>query len=113
MDKAFVAKRVVSKLHATEKTVDSAILEVSELVSELITARREVGLSTTVGDKELAAVVEALAALNTARASLVTSHKGLGRIAKALRIPVKADGGVKPEINETEEEDHDALRMAS
>ena len=87
MDKAFVAKRVVSKLHASEKTVDSAILEVSELVSELITARREVGLSTTVGDKELAAVIEALAALNTARASLVASHKGLGRIAKALHIP--------------------------
>jgi hypothetical protein len=111
MDKAFVAKRVVSKLHATEKTVDSAILEVSELVSELITARREVGLSTTVGDKELAAVIEALAALNTARASLVTSHKGLGRIAKALHIPVKMNGGSKPEINE--EGDQDALRMAS
>ena len=88
MDKAFVAKRVVSKLHATEKTVDTAILEVSELVSELITARREVGLSTTVGDKELAAV-----------------------IAKALHIPVKLNGGSKPEINE--EGDQDALRMAS
>ena len=36
-------------------------------VSELITARREVGLSTTVGDKELAAVVEALAALIDSR----------------------------------------------
>ena len=90
MDKAFVAKRVVSKLHATEKTVDTAILEVSELVSELITARREVGLSTTVGDKELAAVIEALA---------------------ALHIPVKLNGGSKPEINE--EGDQDALRMAS
>jgi hypothetical protein len=111
MEKAFVAKRVVSKLHATEMSVDSAILEVSELVSELINARREVGLSTTVGDKELAAVIEALAALNTARASLVTSHKGLGRIAKALHIPVTATGGSKPEINE--EEDSDALRMAS
>jgi hypothetical protein len=87
----------------------SAILEVSELVSELITARREVGLSTTVGDKELAAVVEALNALNTARASLVTSHKGLGRIAKALHIPVKMTG--KPDISE--EEDDRILRVAS
>jgi hypothetical protein len=109
MDKAFVARRVVDKLHATERTVDSAILEVSELVSELITARREVGLSTTVGDKELAAVVEALNALNTARTSLVTSQSGLGRIAKALRIPVKMDG--KPDISE--QEDDRILRVAS
>src|ERR1035441_5047528 len=100
MDKAFVAKRVVSKLHATEKTVDTAILEVSELVSELITARREVGLSSTVGDKELAAVVEALASLNAARASLVKSHRGLGRIAGALNIPTRMDG-----VTKIEEED--------
>ena len=111
MEKAFVAKRVVAKLHATEKTVDSAILEVSELVSELITARREAGLSTTVGDKELGAVMEALAALNTARASLVTSHKGLGRIADALRIPVKGDMKVPPSI-EQDEDDH-GLRISA
>jgi hypothetical protein len=109
MDKAFVAKRVADKLRATEKTVDSAILEVSELVSELITARRELGLSTIVGDKEVAAVVEALNALNTARGSLVSSHRGLGRIAKALHIPVKMDG--KPNISE--EEDDRILRVAS
>jgi hypothetical protein len=56
-----------------------------------------------------AAVVDALNALNTARASLVTSHKGLGRIAKALRIPVKMDG--KPNISE--EDDDRILRVAS
>lgn len=110
MDKAFVAKRVVAKLHSTEKTIDSALLEVSELVAELISARREVGLSTTVGDKELAAAAEALAALNTARASLVKTHKGLGRIADALRIPVKADGIYK--IGD-EEEGRNDLRVAS
>ena len=111
MDKAFVAKRVVTKLHSTEKTIDSALLEVSELVAELINARREVGLSTTVGDKELAAAAEALAALNTARASLVKTHKGLGRIAAALHIPVKMQG--KPTITEDDSEDGSLLRVAS
>jgi len=111
MDKAFVAKRVVAKLHSTEKTIDSALLEVSELVAELINARREVGLSTTVGDKELASAAEALAALNTARASLVKTHKGLGRIATALHIPVKASG--KPDIAEDDSEDNNILRIAS
>lgn len=109
MDKAFIAKRVVGKLHATEKAVDSAVLEVSELVSELITARREAGLSTTVGDKELAGVIEALAALNTARASLVKSHKGLGRIADALRIPVKGD----MKVPQVEEDDQSDLRISA
>jgi hypothetical protein len=110
MDKAFVAKRVVNKLRATETAVDSAILEVSELVSELITARRELGLAATVGDREIAAVVEALAALNTARASVVTSHKGLDRIAKALHIHVTT--GVKAPI-EQEGDDRNGLRVAS
>jgi hypothetical protein len=110
MDKAFVAQRLVNKLHSTEKTVDSALLEVSELVSEMINARRELGISTTVGDKELAAVAEAIAALNTARHSLVSTHNGLGRIARQLHIPVKMGGGVKAV---EDEEDRTVLRAAS
>jgi hypothetical protein len=106
-----VARRVVAKLHSTEKTVDSALLEVSELVAELINARREVGLSTTVGDKELAAAAEALAALNTARMSLVKTHKGLGRIAAAIHVPVKMFG--KPDVSEDDSEDNNILRVAS
>jgi hypothetical protein len=110
MDKAFVARRVVAKLHSTEKTVDTAVLEVSELVAELISARREMGLSTTVADKEIAGVIEALNALNVARASLVKSHKGMGRIADALHIRVPTTG--KADIAD-DEEDRNVLRVAS
>jgi len=80
-----------------------------ELVAELINARREVGLSTTVGDKELAAAAEALAALNTARASLVKTHKaGPGR--RALHIPVKRAAS-RPSRKTTRKTAHPARRL--
>jgi hypothetical protein len=67
-------------------------------------------MAATVGDKELANVVEALTALNTARASLVKTHKGLGRIAAALNIPTRMDGGTKIEEEQGGAAD---LRIAS
>lgn len=91
MEKAFVAQRIKNKLQATEKSIDSAMSDAAELLATLIEARRELNISTVVGDAEMAKLTQTLAALETARHATVELHGGLGKMAKALRIPVKAD----------------------
>ena len=109
MEKVFVAQRINSKLQAAEKSIDAAMTEAAELLTTLIEARRELNMSTVVGDKELANLTQALVALDAARHSTVELHNGLGKMAKAMHIPVKMDI-IKP-IAETEE--RTTMRKAS
>ena len=95
MDKVFVAQRINTKLQAAEKSIDTAMTEAAELLTTLIEARRELNISTVVGDKELANLTQALTALDAARHATVDLHNGLGRLAKAMHVPVKMDV-VKP-----------------
>jgi hypothetical protein len=110
MEKAFVAQRVSTKLQATEKSIETAMTEAAELLATLIEARRELNISTVVGDKELANLTQALAALETARHATVEMHGGLGRLAKAMRIPVKNELTKPPSVTEGEQM---SLRVAS
>ena len=112
MEKVFVAQRVNSKLQATEKSIDVAMTEAAELLTTLIEARRELNMSTVVGDKELASLTQALVALETARHATVEVHNGLGKMAKAMRIPVTA-GSVKPGFVIGAAEDTVTMREAS
>ena len=109
MEKVFVAQRINSKLQATEKSIDAAMTDAAELLTTLIEARRELNMSSVVGDKELANLTQALTALDAARHSTVALHNGLGRMAKAMHIPVKADLSK----GALEEEDRPTLRQAS
>ncbi len=109
MEKAFVAQRVNSKLHATEKAIDVAMTEAAELLTTLIEARRDLNLSTVVADKEFANLTQALAALDAARHSTVDLHNGLNKLAKAMRLPVKMDLE-KPGVSDGEQA---PLRIAS
>jgi len=109
MEKAFVAQRINSKLQAAEKSIDAAMTEAAELLTTLIEARRELNMSTVVGDKELASLTQALVALDSARHSTVELHNGLGKMAKAMRIPVKMDI-IKPL---SEAEDRTTMSKAS
>jgi len=111
MDKVFVAQRINTKLQATEKSIDTAMTEAAELLTTLIEARRELNISTVVGDKELANLTQALTALDAARHATVDLHHGLGKMAKAMRIPVRMDF-VKP-TGEQEEATVTVMREAS
>ena len=57
MEKVFVAQRVANKLNTAEESVDTAMTEAAELMSEMLKARRELGLSTTFGDEAAAKLV--------------------------------------------------------
>ena len=109
MEKVFVAQRINTKLQATEKSIDTAMTEAAELLTTLIEARRELNISTVVGDKELANLTQALVALDAARHATVDLHNGLGKMAKAMHIPMKMDI-LKPSA---EVEEHPTLRAAS
>jgi len=96
MEKALIAKRVANKLFATEKAVDSAILEASQLLSGLIEARQEMGLNAVLGSETMSKLSLALAALNDARQSVVDTHTGLAEVQLRLGIRTRMGGGVGP-----------------
>jgi uncharacterized coiled-coil DUF342 family protein len=87
MEKVFVAQRVANKLNTTEEAVDTAMNEAAELMSEMLKARRELGLSTTFGDEAAAKMVEAMKALGEARTAMVAVHSELNEA--QLRIGVR------------------------
>ena len=91
MDKAIIAKRVADRLFATEKAVDVAILEASQLLSGLIEARQEMGVNAVLGSDTLSKLSAALVALNDARQSVVETHTGLAEVQLRLGIRTRLD----------------------
>ena len=63
MEKVFVVQRVATQLFAAENSVDAAMSEASTLMSEMLKARKELGLSATVADGAFAKVADAIKAL--------------------------------------------------
>lgn len=88
MEKVFVAQKVANKLFATEGSVDQAMTEAAELLSVMLTAKSDLGLSTVVGDDAAANLVKAIAALGEARTAMVAVHNELNDV--KLRIGIRA-----------------------
>jgi hypothetical protein len=95
MEKVFVAQRVATKLFATENAVDAAMSEAAELMSDMLTARKDLGLSATVGDAAMAKLVEAISALGEARTAMVTMHGQLEETKLRIGIRTKMGGYLK------------------
>ena len=92
MEKAFVAQRVATKLFATERAVDAAMIEAAELMADMVKGRKDLGLSAVVGDRASAKLVEALAALGEARSAVVDMHGELNEVKLRLGIRTKLIG---------------------
>ena len=60
MEKAFVAQRVAKKLFVTEAAVDGALVEASELMSEMLKARKDVNASLVFADGTQAKLMDAM-----------------------------------------------------
>jgi len=88
-----VARRVATKLFATESAVDAALAEATEFMADLLRARKDVNVAATVSDPTIAKVAEAIAALSAARTAMVASHGELNEIKLRLGIRTKMDGG--------------------
>ena len=97
MEKAFVAQRVAKKLFVTEAAVDGALAEASELMSEMLRARKDVGVSMIFADEAAVKMVEAIKALSEARTAMVGVHNELNEAKLRLGIRTKM-GGEKPPL---------------
>jgi len=87
MEKAFVAQRVATKLFATEAAVDQAMVEATELMADLLKARKDVHASMVFADDVQVKLMEAISALSSARSAMVGVH---GELAEAkLRLGVR------------------------
>ena len=98
MEKAFVAKRVAKKLIATEKAVDGAMVEAAELMMEMVSSRRDLGMSAVVGDAAQAKLVEAIAALGAARTAMVTMHAELDDVRLRMGLRRTHLGGLDDKL---------------
>lgn len=92
VDKAFVAQRVASKLFATEKAIDAAMVEAAELLAGAVEARSQMKVSSVVGDGAQAKLVEAINALGAARTAMVEMHDELSDLKLRLGIRTKLIG---------------------
>lgn len=92
MEKVFVAQRVANKLYATEAAVDAAMVEVTEMMAELIQARKDLSLSATVGNGASAKFAEAVQALAIARTAIVEAHSQLDETRLRVGIRTKMIG---------------------
>ena len=92
MEKAFVAQRVAQKLFVTEAAVDGALAEASELMSEMLRARKDVNASMVFADEAAVKMVEAIKALSEARTAMVGVHNELNEAKLRLGIRAKMSG---------------------
>jgi len=112
VEKVFVAQRVATKLFATENAVDAALAEASELMADMLQARKDLGLSAVFGDTAAARVVDAISALSTARTAMVAAHNELNE--SKLRIGIRAKmAGFEDKNSLSVDQERPTMRVAS
>lgn len=92
MEKIFVVKRVAAKLHGSEAAIDTAMVQVADLMADMVQARKDLGLSATVGADATAKVMAAMAALSEARTAMVDAHGSLDQTRLRLGVRTKMMG---------------------
>ena len=100
MEKAFVVQKVAKKLIETERSLDATLLEASELMADLIKARRDLNLSAVFGDLAATKLIEALSALGQARTAMVGCHAELNDARLRLGVRTRMAGAEEkpPEV---------------
>lgn len=102
MEKIEVLHTVADELFATERAVDDAIAQATDMVATMIQARRDANLSAVVGAEAQAKMMEAIAALGAARSAVVASHAEMARVQRLVGLGHVAVGPMdKPEEGET------------
>ena len=91
MEKVLVARRVATKLFATESAVDAALADATELVAEILRGRKELHIAATSTDPAIAKVVAAISALSVARTAMVEAHGELNELKLRIGIRTKMD----------------------
>ncbi len=91
-DKSLVAQGVANQLYATEKAIDAAIAEASQLMSVMMSAQAEVRVSPVYTDEAVARAAECMAALAASRRQVVSTHNELEQLKQKLGMRVRMFG---------------------
>ncbi|WP_296820008.1 hypothetical protein [Brevundimonas sp.] len=86
MEKTEILKIVADDLFATEKAVDDAIAQATDMIATMIQARRDANLSAVVGAEAQAKMIEAVAALGAARSAVVASHAEMAKVQRLVGL---------------------------
>ena len=92
MDKMLVAQGVANRLFATEVAIDKAMVEASQLMTEMLTARQDLRVAATVGGEAATKVAAAMAAMAEARSAVVAAHATLDEAKMRVGIRTKMVG---------------------
>jgi hypothetical protein len=90
--KIAVVRGVAAKLHAAEEAIDLAIIKLSELNSELPSARMEAKLSATVCQPAFDLLAQALQSLIRCRRQTVDAHEVLAVTQREIGLGAFAMG---------------------
>lgn len=115
-ERVIATRKVTRQLKAAENAVDQAGIELAQLCATLLSARRQAGLSATVGATEFSKIAATFASWAQVREEMASHHKVLDGIAGVLGTQVRAtgDGDDKPPFNPAiEEEDGNVVRIAA
>ena len=93
MSKVEAATAVFDKLISAEQSVDAAMIAQTQLLEQMIEARRQIGLSATAGELAQARVCDAIAALSDARRATMAAHAALASLQKSMDIQIVAGFG--------------------
>jgi hypothetical protein len=88
-----VVRRVATKLFATENAVDVALADATDLMADMIRARKDLNLAATSSDPSIAKVAAAITAMAEARTAMVEAHGELNELKLRMGIRTKLDGG--------------------
>ena len=98
MEKIFAAKRVATKLRSAEHSIDAALVEASELVAEMLRARKQMALAANVGDAALAKMTAAMSLLSEARTTMVAGHAELAEVQARLGLRTQMSQGPEDKV---------------
>ena len=87
MERSFIAKKVADKAIALERDLDAALCSCSNLLSAIVEARHEAGISAVVGHDQVFGRAPAIfSAIIEARGGAVGLHNGLEAVQRRLGI---------------------------
>lgn len=86
MKRTEVVREAADALHTAEAAVETAIIEAQAALDRLSLARKELGLTGTMGDAMIARVTETVATLHDGRAKLIEGHQEAYAVLQAINI---------------------------
>lgn len=89
-----VATKVAESLYATETAVDEALAQAAQFMGMMPLARQEARVSAIVGQDAIDHVMQALAALATARREMVAAHHALSEVQGQIGLGAVNFGGL-------------------